>query len=124
MTPAAVFLCANQTESPLSLVQDPNVSHVWAWLAIVHKLMKECMSSQPLLALFQPGYSVCNRSPREASNRDLLVFQHYSSTLVFSLSSTSESDLVLERPAQPATVLDKKKKAQRNSGLARLLTVQ
>lgn len=65
-----VFLCANQTESPISLAQDPNVSHVWAWLTIVHKMheqINEGVYEQPLLALFQPGYSVCNRSPREAS---------------------------------------------------------
>lgn len=70
MTPTAVFLCANQTESPLSLAQDPNVSHMWAWLAIVHKMheqINEEVYEQPLLALFQPGYSVCNRNPRETS---------------------------------------------------------
>lgn len=57
-------------------------------------------------------------------NRDLLVFQHYCSKLVLSPASTSASDLILERPAQAATVPDKKKEAQRNSGLARHLTVQ
>lgn len=37
----SVFHCVKQIATPLSLAQDPNISHMWAWLAIVHKMYEQ-----------------------------------------------------------------------------------
>lgn len=38
---ADVFHCVNQILSPLSLAQDLNIHHMWAWLAIVHTMYEQ-----------------------------------------------------------------------------------
>lgn len=41
VNPAAVFLFANQIESPFFLAQDPNIGHMRAQLAIVPKMYEQ-----------------------------------------------------------------------------------